>query len=608
MCWKLPQPLALATPGRLRAWPRGSGRRTPNAKSENRLNEACRRIAQRGTEFATRSGHSPGSAHRQRAREPAPMDSSRSESLDLIAVEDDWPPAEPATLLPEPMRGRLETLDLLNLVKLLSIQGKSGELTLEGETSVDLALAGETSDEPLPAGESSASAWSRQAAGRVSFDDGEIVAAASGERRGPAALTELLSLARGSFRFDAGRPSAERNVSRRAWLLLLEKLLQREANRIRERGEPRPPAHAASSAVTADGLLTPHEIEEVIGGTDWPRSAGSKARRLGSPHVGAVRRRLAAAGARLRTGLYASSEKLTRGLTGWRSLRTPQAYSPLLRPAQVGGRFVSAAKASWQVLRRPRPLPRLVPPATMGVAAAGAVALLLAGATTLVLSHSGEEPPQPLESSAIRSLRLRNAENRVKLDNLQHLVRDLSSSIATGMVTGQTGSGEEGSVVATETSATGTSALAPILRGSAESRTGPARPGDLARSAADGRLASDLAALRNAPVERALDVRPSLAATRYPHGMVERKTRRLDIFLTWTDKYLERARIPPARFWVLVNASGGVEEVRLANASGLPELDRLAAAALRTASYRPARKGGAAVPAWIRQEVLFRNR
>jgi protein TonB len=60
--------------------------------------------------------------------------------------------------------------------------------------------------------------------------------------------------------------------------------------------------------------------------------------------------------------------------------------------------------------------------------------------------------------------------------------------------------------------------------------------------------------------------------------------------------------------WVLVSDAGTVEDVRLLRSSGDSELDGAALEALRSARYRPARRGATPVPTWARQQVVFRSR
>ena len=58
--------------------------------------------------------------------------------------------------------------------------------------------------------------------------------------------------------------------------------------------------------------------------------------------------------------------------------------------------------------------------------------------------------------------------------------------------------------------------------------------------------------------------------------------------------------------WVLVDASGQVEDVRALRSSGQPELDRAAMDAIRRSRYSPARRAGAAVPSWTQQQIVFK--
>jgi protein TonB len=97
-----------------------------------------------------------------------------------------------------------------------------------------------------------------------------------------------------------------------------------------------------------------------------------------------------------------------------------------------------------------------------------------------------------------------------------------------------------------------------------------------------------LLAIREKPQLVPLDSRPSLTEplrVRYPAELAARRAK------------------GTVTLWVLVNASGGVEEARILHSSGHLELDEAAMQAIRSASYIPGRRAGLAVPAWLQQRV-----
>ncbi|MQA92115.1 MAG: TonB family protein [Gemmatimonas sp.] len=57
--------------------------------------------------------------------------------------------------------------------------------------------------------------------------------------------------------------------------------------------------------------------------------------------------------------------------------------------------------------------------------------------------------------------------------------------------------------------------------------------------------------------------------------------------------------------WVLVDADGAVGNLRLVSSSGYDDLDQAAQAAMRQATFTPARNDGVAVPVWIQIPVTF---
>ncbi|MFN2432359.1 MAG: TonB family protein [Gemmatimonadota bacterium] len=120
----------------------------------------------------------------------------------------------------------------------------------------------------------------------------------------------------------------------------------------------------------------------------------------------------------------------------------------------------------------------------------------------------------------------------------------------------------------------------------------PAPPGGSPVPAPDDEPADySLSAIRRGPQFVPVSSRPLLSKrlqVQYPRALAERK-----IGGTVT-------------FWVLVNAAGEVEDVRVLRSSGQPELDVAALRAVRSASYVAARREEAAVPTWTQQQVVFR--
>lgn len=98
-----------------------------------------------------------------------------------------------------------------------------------------------------------------------------------------------------------------------------------------------------------------------------------------------------------------------------------------------------------------------------------------------------------------------------------------------------------------------------------------------------------LASMRGKARLAAVDSRPTLRAPlrfRYPPALVDHQVS------------------GAVTLWVLVNASGGVEDIQIFRSSGNAELDEAATAAVKEASYIPARRSGAEVAAWTQQRIL----
>jgi protein TonB len=74
--------------------------------------------------------------------------------------------------------------------------------------------------------------------------------------------------------------------------------------------------------------------------------------------------------------------------------------------------------------------------------------------------------------------------------------------------------------------------------------------------------------------------------------------------IPYTSELARKGASGRALFWVLVNRSGTVEEVRMLRSSGSPELDAAAADAIRGSSYVPGQRYGRSVPAWTQQQVM----
>ncbi len=74
--------------------------------------------------------------------------------------------------------------------------------------------------------------------------------------------------------------------------------------------------------------------------------------------------------------------------------------------------------------------------------------------------------------------------------------------------------------------------------------------------------------------------------------------------IPYTSELARKGASGRATFWVLVNRSGMVEEVRILRSSGSPELDAAAADAIRGSSYVPGQRYRQSIPAWTQQQVI----
>lgn len=114
-----------------------------------------------------------------------------------------------------------------------------------------------------------------------------------------------------------------------------------------------------------------------------------------------------------------------------------------------------------------------------------------------------------------------------------------------------------------------------------------------------------LEALRGRPQSVRMDQRPrprSLVDPRSARALLDPRSGRLDLVKRWTETVEPGLQ---AEVWVLVDESGSVAETRLLRTSGNAELDARSLEAVRNVRYRPARRGGRAIPAWTRQRVTF---
>jgi TonB family protein len=114
-----------------------------------------------------------------------------------------------------------------------------------------------------------------------------------------------------------------------------------------------------------------------------------------------------------------------------------------------------------------------------------------------------------------------------------------------------------------------------------------------------------LDALRGRPRIVDLDSRPvpsRLLDSRSTRALIGAGSGRLQIIPAWSDSIATEHK---AAMWVLVDASGRVQDVRVLTSSGASELDEMAIDAIRNLRFIPARRGGAPVPAWIQQRVVF---
>jgi TonB family protein len=157
----------------------------------------------------------------------------------------------PATAPPAPVRsgarvearvfrGNVETIDLLDVIQLLSLGKKTGVLVLAGGPRE----------------------------GRMFFDDGEIIAARSEETTGEEAFSEILTIKRGTFRFEAGAIRTERTIHQLTSGLILD-ALRRQDEQGRKRHADAPGQAAAEPATAPSGPAPPSDLD-IVGAAEEP--------------------------------------------------------------------------------------------------------------------------------------------------------------------------------------------------------------------------------------------------------------------------------------------------------------------------------------------------
>jgi protein TonB len=368
----------------------------------------------------------------------------------VIAELDPAPPAAtaPDSARPEAriFRGNLETIEILDIVQLLNLGRKTGLLVLSGGM-LD---------------------------GRIAFDQGEIVDARYHDETGVTALGSLLTVKRGTFRFEVGSFNGTRTINQPTSSLLLEALrLHDEGTRHAYGGAPG--SEEADDAADGGGAFD-FEHREEAESADWllsglaedacdeepgPSEPSSRSRKESPlPLFEAPIRLPDAPGAHFEPALapFALPEPPAKGVAPAdpRTIFAPAPSAPLTPPAPPAPRPVEpgAFEAEPWPGAESGPAGRLEPgPRTVllkgaapsrrrwprlsrtaaALSGAGAIAVLASG-YVVFFSDMVHGPAEALKSADYRSLMLEAAASQAKIDSLEQIVRGLSQSVQSGDV------------------------------------------------------------------------------------------------------------------------------------------------------------------------------
>ncbi len=363
----------------------------------------------------------------------------------VIAELDPAPSAPAARPDARIFRGNLETIEILDIVQLLNLGRKTGLLVLSGGM-LD---------------------------GRIAFDQGEIVDARYHDETGVTALGSLLTVKRGTFRFEAGSFNGARTINQPTSSLLLEALRlhdegtrhayggapgSEEADAAADRGQAFDFEHR-DEAESADWLLSglAEDADDEEPGPSEPSSRGGKE---GALPLFEAPIRLPDAPAHLEPAFnpFALPEPPAKGVApaDLRTIFAPAPSPPLAPPAPPAPRPVEPRafedepwpRAESQSAGRLEPGPRTVllkgaaasrrrPPRVSRTPAAlsGAAAIaVLASGYVVFFSDMVHGPAETLKSADYRSLMLEAAAGQAKIDSLEQIVRGLSQSVQSGDV------------------------------------------------------------------------------------------------------------------------------------------------------------------------------
>ncbi|MFN2432929.1 MAG: TonB family protein [Gemmatimonadota bacterium] len=311
------------------------------------------------------------------------------------------PTATASRVDPRIFRGNLETIDIVDIIQLLNLGRKTGTLVL--------------------------AAGPRE--GRMYFSEGEIVAVSCEQGRGREAFAELLTLQRGSFRFEAGDVDVERTIHQPTSTLLLDALRMHDEQG-RGRGDER--LHAGDGAANV----------EAGDGFDFEHGGPTAEAALEQPAETAG------------GWLYAGLEETERPPDPARPARTPAPVAEAASaPRSAGSVSAAAAEApsgpppssvtaatldldlrpvgpGATLVRRRGRHSRLPLPARRTLAVVGIASVVLLGSGSVFLFSdvlsSGKDAAA--EEADYRALMLEAADNQARIDSLEQLIRDLSLS------------------------------------------------------------------------------------------------------------------------------------------------------------------------------------
>jgi protein TonB len=289
--------------------------------------------------------------------------------------------------------------------------------------------------------------------GRIVFDAGEIVAATNHDQSGQSAFATLLTLKRGSFRFEAGPPEVERTIHQPTSSLLLDALREQdESGRTSHAGAPGSADDDAAfdfehrREAAPDGWLyagveqTPDagpeetasargpEVPSLLGQDPFGLSlapAIEAGPSLEPPHA------VASSPSPIEPQLFQapeprpsrSAEPRPAGVTETDPLPELPAQPIVLSLPLGGGRTFLLRGRSGRKGRLPRRL-------AIGVAAAS---ILLASGYAL-FSPALRRSDGVVEGADYRRLVLEAAANQAKIDSLEQVVQGLTNSVRTGDV------------------------------------------------------------------------------------------------------------------------------------------------------------------------------